>query len=296
LFKQRTLKKGFRLSGVGLHTGKPAAIVVSPAPTDTGIVFISQGVRIKAGHENVVDTSFATSLGKDGVVVRTVEHLLAAFAGMGVDNAFVEIDGPEVPVMDGSSDAFVRAIEDAGLARLDAPRRYIKVVKPITAHDGDKSASLIPSPVSRITYRIDFNHPMLAEQCHSLELGGDSFVRELSTTRTFGFLKDVEMLQKAGLALGGSLDNAVVLDDGRVLNEEGLRFPDEFVRHKMLDAIGDVSLAGLPVIGHLVADKSGHKLNHRLVTELFKNPDCWVVLEGEAGEAEEVPLTLTEAV
>jgi len=258
-------------------------------------VFVSGGVRIRASHENVVDTSYATTLGRDGASVRTAEHLLAALAGMGVDNATIEIDGPEVPAMDGSSAAFVKAIKAVGLRELDAPRRYIKIVKQVSVCDGDKSASLIPSPVGRITFRIDFNHPMLAEQSLSLEFGEGMFEGELASTRTFCFLKDVESLQKAGLALGGSLKNAVVLDDGKVLNEGGLRYDDEFVRHKMLDAIGDLSLAGLPIIGHVVADKSGHRLNHRLVTELMKNPESWVLLEGAEGAPEEAALALSEA-
>jgi len=296
VFYQRTLKNSVTVEGVGLHSGKPSSVVISPAGPGTGIVFVSCGVVIPASYENVTDTGLATTLGKSGVSVRTVEHLLAALSGLGVDNAVVEVDGPEVPVMDGSADAFVEALHSAGITVQEAHRRYIKVVKPLTVHDGDKSASILPSPVPRVTFRIDFDHPMIADQRLSLELDADTFVEEVASTRTFGFLKDVERLQNAGLALGGSLANAVVVDDGKVLNEEGLRYPDEFVRHKILDAIGDVSLSGMPIIGHLVMDKSGHALNHRLVRELVANPECWVILEGADVPGIESSLSLTEAV
>lgn len=296
MFYQHTIMKSVTFEGIGLHSGKPSSVVISPAAPHTGIVFVSGGVVIPASYKNVVDTGFATTLGRGGVTVRTVEHLLAALAGLGIDNAVVEVDGPEVPVMDGSSVPFVNALTAAGIETQDAHRRHLKVVKPVTVHDGDKSASLLPSPVASVTYRIDFNHPMVADQCLSLELDTEAFVAEVAPTRTFGFLKDVEMLQKAGLALGGSLENAVVVDDGRILNEDGLRFPDEFVRHKILDAIGDVSLAGMPIIGHLVADKSGHALNHRLVCELIANPDCWVILEGADEPVISASMSLTGAV
>ena len=282
------------MEGVGLHSGEPASVTLHPAPADTGVVFISGDAAIKASSENVTDTSYATSLEKNGVRVRTVEHLLAALAGLSIDNVFIEVEGPEVPILDGSSAGFIAALKEAGVEVLPAPRKYLKVLKAVTVHDGDKSASLLPATTGRLTYRIDFDHPLLVDQSLSMEIRPDVFEHELSAARTFGFLREVEYLRKAGLARGGSLDNAVVMDDERILNEDGLRYPDEFVRHKMLDAIGDVSLLGMPFIGHLVADKSGHKLNHRLVCELLSHPDAWMIVEGEPAR-EEVPMPLAEA-
>lgn len=277
---QRTINNEIKIEGIGLHSGRAAHMVLCSAPADTGVVFVVDGVRIKASRENVADTAYATSLSKDGVTVRTVEHILSALAGMGVDNVYVELDGPEVPIMDGSAWPFVRAISESGLRVQGAGRRFIKVVKPVTVHLGDKSASLLPSPSFRITYRIDFKHPLLTDQSLSLDVDAASFETELARARTFGFVRDVEMLRKAGLARGASLENAVAIDDGHILNKEGLRYKDEFVRHKMLDAVGDLSLAGMPVIGHLVADKSGHHLNSLLVRELLARKDAWIMVEG----------------
>lgn len=295
LFNQHTIRSSVSFEGIGLHSGKPSTMTVSPAKPGSGIVFVSRGVAIEASYENIVDTGFATTIGADGVGVRTVEHLLAALSGLGIDNVVINIDGPEVPVMDGSSAPFVKGLKDAGIVEQDARRRYIKIIKTVSVQEGDKSAKLLPSPVPMVSYRIDFNHPMIAEQSLTIELDPDSFAREIASTRTFGFLRDVEALQKAGLALGGSMDNAVVMDDGKVLNEDGLRFPDEFVRHKILDALGDISLAGMPIIGHLVADKSGHELNRRLVGELMANRDCWVVLEGVDEPAMAASASLSDA-
>lgn len=281
MFYQRTIKENIKLEGVGLHSGEQVKMVLCPAPPDTGIVFLAGGKRIKASSESVGDTTYATSLQDGDTKVRTVEHLLAALAGLSIDNAYIELDGSEVPIMDGSAWPFIEAIREAGIAVQGSTRRYLKIIKPVTVHDGDKSATLLPSPVSRITYRIDFDHPAITDQSRSMDVEPSRFEEELAGARTFGFLRDVEMLQKAGLARGGSLDNAVVMDDEHILNEEGLRYHDEFVRHKMLDAIGDLSLVGMPIIGHMVADKSGHWLNHRLVLEVLSHPDSWMVLEGE---------------
>ena len=289
---QKTIRDGFEVKGVGLHSGQDVRMVVSPAPPDTGIVFVVDGSVVKASHDAVTDTSYATSLERGGAGVRTVEHLLAAFAGLMIDNAYVELDGGEVPILDGSAWPFVKLLKEAGQAVQTAPRRYLKILKPVTVHDGDKSATLLPSPVQRITYRIDFRHPLLSDQSLSLELDPIRFEGELAAARTFGFLRDVEMLRKAGLARGGSLDNAVVLDDERILNPEGLRFDDEFVRHKMMDAVGDLALLGMPFIGHLVADKSGHRLNHRLVREIMARKDCWIIVEGET-ETDDATLSLS---
>jgi UDP-3-O-[3-hydroxymyristoyl] N-acetylglucosamine deacetylase len=256
-------------------------MVLCPAPPDTGIVFLADGKRIKAVCDNVGDTTYATTLQDGATRIRTVEHLLAALAGLSIDNAYVELDGPEVPIMDGSAWPFIEAVREAGITVQGSARRYLKIIKPVTVHDGDKSATLLPSPVSRITYRIDFDHPAISDQSFSMDVEPSTFTEELAGARTFGFMRDVEMLQKAGLARGGSLENAVVMDDEHILNEEGLRYHNEFVRHKMLDAVGDLSLVGMPIIGHLVADKSGHWLNHRLVLEVLSHPDSWMVLEGE---------------
>ena len=281
MFYQRTIKEVIKLEGVGLHSGEQVQMVLCPAPPDTGIVFLTGGKRIKAVCDNVGDTSYATTIHDGTTKIRTVEHLLAALAGLSIDNVYVELDGSEVPIMDGSAWPFIEVIREAGITVQGSARRYLKIIKPVTVHEGDKSATLLPSPVSRITYRIDFDHPAISDQSCSMDVEPSTFAEELAGARTFGFMKDVEMLQKAGLARGGSLENAVVMDDEHILNKEGLRYHDEFVRHKMLDAIGDLSLAGMPIIGHLVADKSGHWLNHRLVLEVLSHPDSWMVLEGE---------------
>ncbi len=263
-----------------------------PAPAGTGIIFRVGGKgdgwreEIKAVSENVGDTSYATTLvgGRSsggGARVRTVEHILAALAGLGVDNAYAELSGPEVPIMDGSARPFVDALREAGLQTLSARRRYIKIVKPVTVHDGDKVAALLPSPVARVTCRIEFNHPLIMDQEITIDLDAASFEHEIADARTFGFLRDIEMLEKAGLAKGASLENAVVVGEAHILNPGGLRYPDEFVRHKALDLIGDLSLAGMPIIAHAVMDKSGHQLNQRLVKKLLAEKDAWMVLEGE---------------
>lgn len=297
MFSQRTIKEKVSFEGIGLHSGESVSMVLSPAPPDTGVVFSLNGVIIRASHENVGDTSYATTLQKDGASIRTVEHLMAALAGLMVDNVYVDITGPEVPIMDGSAWPFVKALKTAGIAEQEASRRYLKIVKPVTVKDGDKSASLLPSPVPRVTYRIDFDHPLISGQDYSIDLDAEGFSENLASARTFGFLKDEEMLRKAGLAKGASLNNAVVVDDSGVLNEGGLRYKDEFVRHKILDAVGDLSLIGMPIIGHFVADKSGHMLNQRLIREVLSRPDCWVVLDGgQACESAPLSLTMTEAI
>ncbi len=280
---QRTIKGPVTLEGIGLHTGEDVRMTLLPASAGTGVVFRGGrgGKETRAVSENVGDTAYATTLVGGGTKIQTVEHLLAAFAGLGVDNACVELSGAEVPIMDGSARPFVDALLGAGLQTLPARRRYIKVVRPVEVHDGDKAAALLPSPVPRITCRIDFNHPLIMDQEISIDLDAASFDRELADARTFGFLRDIEMLEKAGLAKGASLDNAVVVGEEHILNPGGLRYPDEFVRHKALDLIGDLSLAGMPLIAHVVADKSGHRLNQLLVRKLLSEKDSWIVLEGE---------------
>jgi UDP-3-O-[3-hydroxymyristoyl] N-acetylglucosamine deacetylase len=281
-YNQRTLSEPVRCQGVGLHSGAPVNLVLLPAPVNHGIVFVrtdmSRPVAIPALTEFVVDTSLATTLGKDGVKVSTVEHLMSALAGMGLDNVRVELDGPEVPIMDGSAAPFAALIAQAGLREQEEPRRLLVIKKPVTVVDGDKEASFSPASRFRISCTIDFKHPLIAGQSFDLEFSDRCFAREISRARTFGFLRDVEMLKKMGLARGGSMDNAIVVDELSILNPDGLRFPDEFVRHKILDAIGDISLFGRPVVGHLKAFKTGHALNQKLVKAVLADPSSYEIV------------------
>ena len=270
---QTTLAKDLVFEGIGLHSGERISLRVTAAPANTGIEFIvgPDGIHIPALAGHVVSTFLATTLGLGDARVSTVEHLLAALSGLGVDNARIIITGSELPIVDGSSAPFVRAIQAAGLRELRVEREVFVVRRPFTIRDGVKEAGFFPAPSFRVSYSIEFAHPAIGEQRWDGVVTPGVFARELAASRTFGFLKDVEMMKASGLALGGSLDNAVVLDDTRVINPEGLRFPDEFVRHKVLDAIGDLALAGRPIVGHLVAHRSGHDLNQRLVRELLSD-------------------------
>jgi UDP-3-O-[3-hydroxymyristoyl] N-acetylglucosamine deacetylase len=257
-------------------------MVIRPAGVDEGIVFVrgdlSGNNRIKADVHNVRDTTLATTLGLNGVTVSTVEHLMSAFSGMGVDNAVVEVDAPEVPIMDGSARPFVDLLKDVG-ARVQGKGKKLLVIKDkIAVSEGEGTAMLLPSADFRITYKIEFNHPAIGVQSYHMNFSDVSYEEEICAARTFGFLRDVEYLQAKGLALGGSLKNAVVLDDRRIINKDGLRFPDEFVKHKILDAIGDLSLLGIPIIGHFVAYKSGHRLNNLLLKELLIRKECWMLV------------------
>jgi UDP-3-O-[3-hydroxymyristoyl] N-acetylglucosamine deacetylase len=293
-FHQRTLKQRSSVTGVGLHSGAPVRLTVAPAPADTGIVFVRSGIEVPALAGNVVDTTLNTSIGRDGVRIGTVEHLLAALAGCGIDNAYLDVDGPEVPILDGSSAPFVQLVHDAGIHEQRAPRRFLQVRKPIAVSDGDKSAKLLPARSFSVSYTIDFRHPLLSEQTFSLDLDERAFAREIARARTFGFKRDVERLHEAGLARGGSLENAVVVDDFHILNPEGLRFPNEFVRHKILDAVGDLALFGMPVIGRFVAVKSGHAMNQALVRKTLVAADaCEVVQPRAAAELREMQNSLS---
>ena len=280
-YRQRTLKDEIGCTGIGLHTGEKVRINIRPAPCDTGIRFVRTDVEsrpmIEARFDNVSDTTLATSIGANGNGIGTIEHLMAAFYGLGIDNAVVELDGPEVPIMDGSAAPFVFLLKSAGIKEQKAPKRFIVVKKFFKLDDGNRSISVYPSNELKITYTIDFQHPLLRNQEYVLRFSGGDFVREISRARTFGFLKDVETLKANGLAKGGSLDNAVVIDDFRIINEDGLRFKDEFVRHKILDFIGDLSLVQFPVIGHFVVKKSGHYLNQQMLTKLMKSKRHWKV-------------------
>jgi UDP-3-O-[3-hydroxymyristoyl] N-acetylglucosamine deacetylase len=257
-------------------------MVIRPADADEGIVFVRGDLpgnnRIKADIHNVRDTTLATTLGLNGVTVATVEHLMSAFSGMGVDNAVVEVDAPEVPIMDGSARPFVDLLKDVGTQVQSKGKKLLVIKEKIAVSDGEGTAMFLPSPEFRITYKIAFNHPLIGVQTYRMKLSDISYEGEICEARTFGFLRDVEYLQARGLALGGSLKNAVVLDEHRIINKDGLRFPDEFVKHKILDAIGDLSLLGIPIVGHFVACKSGHRLNNLLLKELLIRKECWTLV------------------
>ena len=257
-------------------------MIIRPAGVDEGIVFIRRDLsgnnRIKANVHNVRDTTLVTTLGLNGVTISTVEHLMSAFSGMGVDNAVVEVDAPEVPIMDGSARPFVDLLKDVGTRVQGKGKKLLVIKDKIAVSEGEGTAMLLPSPEFRITYKIEFNHPAIGVQSYHMNFSDVSYEEEICAARTFGFLRDVEYLQAKGLALGGSLKNAVVLDDRRIINKEGLRFPDEFVKHKILDAIGDLSLLGIPIIGHFVAYKSGHRLNNLLLKELLIRKECWMLV------------------
>jgi UDP-3-O-[3-hydroxymyristoyl] N-acetylglucosamine deacetylase len=277
---QRTLRRQVACAGIGLHSGHKVTLTLKPAAADTGIRFRRSdlGVEIPASVSHVGGTNHATCLSSNGAAVETVEHLMAAITCMGLDNAVVELDHREVPVMDGSSAPFVYLIQEAGLRTLAAPRRYLKVTRPITLSRGDKLISLYPSDDFKVTYSISFDHPLLRHQSHTLRIDENAFVDDIAPARTFGFLHEVEMLRQQGLALGGSLENAIVLSETGVLNPQ-LRYEDEFVRHKILDAIGDLSLVGYPIIGHLVAHRAGHALHTAFAKRILEERDAWKVVE-----------------
>ena len=281
MIRQRTLKNVIRATGVGLHTGEKVYLTLRPAAPNTGIVFrrvdLDSPVDIPAKAENVGDTRLSTTLAKDGARISTVEHLLSAFAGLGIDNAYVDVSAPEVPIMDGSAGPFVFLIQSAGVEEQNVAKRFIRIKKPIEVRDGDKVARFEPFNGFKVSFGIDFDHPAVMESGRNsvIDFSSTSFVKEVSRARTFGFLRDIEMLRENGLALGGSMDNAIVVDDFRVLNEDGLRYQDEFVRHKILDAIGDLYLLGHSLIGAFSGYKSGHELNNRLLKALIAQPATW---------------------
>ncbi|MEM8593782.1 MAG: UDP-3-O-acyl-N-acetylglucosamine deacetylase [Pseudomonadota bacterium] len=289
MIKQRTLRNPIHATGIGVHSGKKVFINLMPAPVDAGIVFrrvdLTPSVDIPARADLVSDTMLSTTLEKDGVKVSTVEHLMSALAGLGVDNAVIEIDGPEVPIMDGSAGPFVFLIQSTGIQEQAAAKRFIKIIQPISVSDGDKKATLLPFDGFKIGFTVEFDHPVFRQQnCYAeIDFSTDSYIKEISRARTFGFVHEVEYLRSKGLALGGSMDNAVVIDEFKVLNEGGLRYEDEMVRHKVLDALGDVYLQG-SFIGELQAYKSGHGLNNQLMRAVIAQPDCWeeVTFETEA--------------
>jgi UDP-3-O-[3-hydroxymyristoyl] N-acetylglucosamine deacetylase len=274
---QRTLKQEVSFEGIGLHTGRYTKVRLKPAPRDTGIIFIrtDKDLAIKASVGSVTDTAFSTTLGYNGIKVRTVEHILAALAGLGIDNLIIEVNGPEIPILDGSSIELTSLIIKSGIAKQSKKRPYIRITSPLVLTDGHAEIAALPYNGRYITYRIHFNHYLLGEQKLSLGLTEETFALEIAPARTFGFLKDVETLKANGFARGGSFDNAIILGESGILNSTGLRFNDEFVRHKILDLIGDLSLSGFPIYGHIIASKSGHTTNLKFVKKLLSNPDYW---------------------
>jgi UDP-3-O-[3-hydroxymyristoyl] N-acetylglucosamine deacetylase len=296
MIKQRTLKNSIRATGVGLHTGEKIYLTLRPAAVNTGIVFrridLDTPVEIKADPHNVGDTGMATTLVKADVRISTVEHLLSAIAGMGIDNVYVDLSAPEVPIMDCSAGPFVFLVQSAGVIEQNAPKRFIRIKRSVKVEDGDKWARFDPFNGFKVGFTIDFDHPAFRDRSQHAELdfSTTSFVKEVSRARTFGFMRDIEMLRSRKLALGGSLDNAVVVDDYRVLNEDGLRYEDEFVKHKILDAIGDLYLLGHSLIGAFMGYKSGHDLNNRLLRALVAYREAWEEVTFE-DETRAVPIS-----
>jgi len=285
--KQTTLRHRTSIAGTGVHSGLPVTLTMSPADADSGVVFVRSGVNgepereLRASARSVTATDLATVLGDEaGVFVSTVEHVMAALCGLGVDNCIVEIDGPEAPIMDGSAAPFVAAIDRAGIVSLPAARRYFKVLKPVRVAKGDAFGEFRPYERGfRVSVEIDFAHPLIGRQALAVEVEPATFRREVARARTFGFMRDVSKLWSSGFALGASLENTLVLADNRVLNPEGLRFRDEFVRHKVLDAIGDLALAGAPILGDYRSVRGGHKINHAVLAALLGDPTAWTVVE-----------------
>ncbi|OGT34255.1 MAG: UDP-3-O-[3-hydroxymyristoyl] N-acetylglucosamine deacetylase [Gammaproteobacteria bacterium RBG_16_51_14] len=281
MIKQRTLKNVIRATGVGLHTGKKVFLTLRPAPANRGVIFrrvdLDTPVEIPAKPENVGDTRLSTTLIKDGVRISTVEHLLSALAGFGIDNAYIDLSADEVPIMDGSAGPFVFLIQSAGIEEQNAPKRFLRIKREVRVEDKDKWAVFEPFAGFKVGFTIEFDHPVFSNRnCHAeIDFSTTSYVKEVSRARTFGFMRDVELLREKNLALGGSLDNAIVVDDYRILNEDGLRYEDECVKHKILDAIGDLYLLGHSLIGSFEGYKSGHALNNYLLQELVADKDAW---------------------
>jgi UDP-3-O-[3-hydroxymyristoyl] N-acetylglucosamine deacetylase len=293
MVKQRTLKSLISASGVGLHTGQKVRMTLRPAPADTGIVFrridLEPPLDISVRAELVGEARFASILVKDGVKIYTVEHFMSALSGLGIDNAFVDLDASELPIMDGSASPFALLLQQAGIEEQGAPKRFLRVKKPVEVKEGDKWARLEPYAGFKVSFSIDFRHPVIdrSTQSVTIDFAETSYLKEIARARTFGFMHEVEDLKDSGLALGGGLDNAVVLDEQSVLNSEGLRFADEFIRHKLLDAIGDLYLLGRPLLGAFTAHKSGHALNNRLVRAALSEPGALETVVFE--RAEEAP-------
>ncbi len=300
MIRQRTLKNVIRATGVGLHTGEKVYLTLRPAPPNAGIVFrrvdLDPAIEVPARAENVGDTRLSTTLEKDGVKISTVEHLMSAFAGLGVDNAYVDLTAAEVPIMDGSAGPFVFLIQSAGIEEQTAAKRFIRLKRTVKIEDGDKWARFDPLNGFKVSFGIEFDHPIFSnsKQFASVDFSVTSFVKEISRARTFGFMQDLEALREAGLARGGSLDNAIVMDSYHILNDDGLRYEDEFVKHKILDAIGDLYLLGHPLIGAFSAYKSGHALNNRLLRELVHQTSSWELVSFE--DVQDAPRAFVQSI
>ncbi len=298
MIRQRTLRNSIKATGIGLHTGEKVYLTLNPAPANTGIVFrrvdLNPVVVIPARAENVGDTMLSTSLVAQGERVSTVEHLLAAMAGLGIDNAYVDVSAPEVPIMDGSAGPFVFLIQSAGIEEQNAVKKFIRIKRKVTVKDDDKIASFIPFNGFKVSFTIDFDHPVFRDRTAHAEVdfSTTSFVKEVSRARTFGFMHEIEYLRSKGLALGGSVDNAIVVDEYRILNQDGLRYEDEFVKHKVLDAIGDLYLLGYSLIGEFRAYKSGHALNNTALRALIAQPDAWEIVTFDEEDAAPISYAL----
>jgi UDP-3-O-[3-hydroxymyristoyl] N-acetylglucosamine deacetylase len=295
MIKQRTLKNTIRATGVGLHTGNKVYLTLHPSEPNTGIRFrrvdLENPIMIEARPENVGETKLSTTLVREGVKVSTVEHLLSALAGLGIDNAIIDVTASEVPIMDGSAGPFVFLLQSAGVVEQDAPKQYIRIKRTVRVEEGDKWAAFEPFDGFKVTFTIDFEHPAFSEHLKTavMDFSSTTFVKEVSRARTFGFMKDIEFLRENNLALGGSLDNAIVVDENKVLNEDGLRYADEFVKHKILDAIGDLYLLGYSLIGEYQGFKSGHALNNKLLLRLLNDKDAWEMVSFD--HVEEAPIS-----
>lgn len=291
---QQTIADAVSCSGIGLHSGQPVTLTLRPAPVDTGVVFVNRngkaGASLAASVKHLVPTELCTAISGNGFQVKTIEHILAALAGLDIDNIYVDVDAGEAPVMDGSAAPFVRLIQSAGIVSQNRRQPYLKITQPLEVVDGTRRVRIEPSATPRITYSIQYDHPLIQTQTYVYEHSAWAFEREIADARTFGFLKEVEALWARGLGRGGNLDNTVVLSKDGILNESGLRFANEFVRHKVLDLIGDFSLLGVPFIGHVVADRSGHALHTRLVEQILSHPEKWVLLNASEPVATSEPI------
>jgi UDP-3-O-[3-hydroxymyristoyl] N-acetylglucosamine deacetylase len=283
MFLQRTIRKKAVVQGIGLHTGKPAKLTFSPAPPNTGVYFVRSDLpgrpALSVNVKNVKATQLATTVGGEAFSVSTVEHCLSTLAAFRVDNLFIELDGPEIPICDGSARVFLESVLEVGLVEQEAPRKYAYITQSIYYGDSEKYACVSPYNGLRISATIDFAHPKIGKQIIDIEINEQSFRREIANARTFGFLREVEMMRSKGLALGGSMDNAIVLDAESIMNPEGLRYPDEFVRHKVLDALGDLVTLGMPIMGHVVLYRAGHDLMNKLVKKILESPDSYRHIE-----------------
>ena len=291
MFFQKTIRKSVEVEGVGIHSGEKTVLRFKPAPANTGVYFIRADLPnkpfLKVSAKNVQAVSYQTSIGGPDFSVATIEHCVSALSALRIDNIYIELDGPEIPICDGSAQYFLKALLSAELIELDEPRKYCYVTEPISYVEGEKSAYVLPYHGLRLTLKIDFTHPSIGEQSLDMEMNEQTFIREIASARTFGFLKDVEAMKSAGLAKGGSLDNCIVLDDTKVLNAEGLRFKDEFVRHKALDALGDLVTLEMPLMGHVVLNRAGHDIMNKLIKKIVSSPNSYRFVEMGADVTQE---------